>query len=556
MSGASLLAKFEAKYGLTDDTARPVEPVEAPPKMTAVKTEPVEAPPKILSAAEHEKADKAKLIELLTFGMSIREAMMKVMVDTSAGAESKQGASGSTPSSGPTPSSGASGTAAEGGASGPTPEGGAPDGDASVDKRTWLPQDPEKPAEGPLKLPDGIKPAVFTSKEDRAALWAKYQRTLHIGTSRPEYQQVRAKRTDKCPDHILSQIAGSHERLFYFNVWLHCGEKWGNVELFEEHYWMKRSIEEDSEAWLTDGEMMQIWHDRDIVDALKEWAGQQTDQVRVRAHPEIPHVQKAQQFKVQIEERFKKMTEDVARQGMRTTFDADSPGGEDIVRNTLARSNAAFGNSGLPAQAAPALEAGTAAQGITPQKRPAAAAEEAVEPTGGEHPEERKRRERPERFHQQETERAARAEKAKERKDQTAEARRIQIQRAKEDRQAHAKTPEGRAKVWLSGLQDHITKCEAEQKLRKAQDCPLPDGLAKEYAATWQSKIQSFKKARSTIEQVLKGTKEVKDFAGSIDKAETNVKSFKADMQRYKTLFRSYEKKKTNSEAEDDEDDV
>ena len=106
-------------------------------------------------------------------------------------------------------------------------------------QKSMLPMNPTSRASAPIKLPDGVQPAVFESPKHRAAAWAKCQRSLDLGKPRPEYNGERGKRTEKCPDHIQAQLAGTHERQFYFNLWMSCGEKWGDVEIYEEHYWKK-----------------------------------------------------------------------------------------------------------------------------------------------------------------------------------------------------------------------------------------------------------------------------------------------------------------------------
>ena len=75
----------------------------------------------------------------------------------------------------------------------------------------------------------------------------------------------------------------------------------------------------------------------------------------------------------------------------------------------------------------------------------------------------------------------------------------------------------------------------------------------------WTAKLTSFRKARSLIESVLKGSRQVPDFAKVVQKAEAGVKEFKTDFQRYKVLRRSYERKLTNKSGpntatEDDDD--
>ena len=387
----------------------------------------------------------------------------------------------------------------------------------------------------------------FDSKQQRAASWAKCQRSLQdAGKTKPEYGGERSKRSDKCPAHILSQLSGQEEKLFYFHLWVNCGEKWAAVQIYEEHHFRTIAASEDVEAWLTRAQMAEIWKDDAVITAMQEWAEAQQDEVRVRAHPKIPHVAAARQWKVQVSEQYQKRMESVVDQHMQLSFGAEGPAGEDVVRNMLARSNAAHGRGGaLPATSpSPGLNATINA----PQKRPSSAV--SIEDIDDDAlPDEKKRRERLDRFKRQEEERAARAAHKAVDKEKAIAQRKQDAQAAKEARQAQAKTPEGRAKVWLNGLQDHINKCEAELKACKCSKCPPPGCLSKEYSAMWASRILSFKRARTTIEQVLNGHKENRDMKDVIAKAEDNVKSFKTDYQRYKTLFRSYDKKGSQDDA-------
>ena len=89
----------------------------------------------------------------------------------------------------------------------------------------------------------------------------------------------------------------------------------------------------------------------------------------------------------------------------------------------------------------------------------------------------------------------------------------------------------------------------------KATDSPLPGALSKEYAGMWQGKITAFKRARGTIEQALNGNKQVKDFEGSISKAEGAAKSFNSDIQRYRMLYKSHAKAKNKNSATAGDDD-
>ena len=92
-----------------------------------------------------------------------------------------------------------------------------------LEKRSLLPQNPFRPARGFIPLPDGMK-QVHLPKKEQACAWASYQRSLDIGPSRAKVQEddMRAKRSEKAPEHVLTQIAGVNERKFYFQIWLNC----------------------------------------------------------------------------------------------------------------------------------------------------------------------------------------------------------------------------------------------------------------------------------------------------------------------------------------------
>ena len=85
---------------------------------------------------------------------------------------------------------------------------------------------------------------------------------------------------------------------YYFNIWMSCDRSWASVRIFERSFLEKVKGTTHKEAWLTDGEMMQVWHDREVVDALKQWCQDQegSESPKIRAHPRIPHIQAARQY--------------------------------------------------------------------------------------------------------------------------------------------------------------------------------------------------------------------------------------------------------------------
>lgn len=186
----------------------------------------------------------------------------------------------------------------------------------------------------------------------------------------------------------------------------------------------------DVEGWPTNAQMVAIWHGREVVNGMVGWARAQTDEIRARSHPKIPHVEEARQYNVQVEDKFTKTMEDVVQHGMKMGFNAEGSAGEDIVRSTLARSASIFGGNGPTAGAKSA---------VPPGKR-------ALSPPGGadesddDLPAEKKRRDRLKDFKKHEAERAKKAEDRERPKEEKSAARKLEAQQAKEDRQAQAKT--------------------------------------------------------------------------------------------------------------------
>ena len=65
--------------------------------------------------------------------------------------------------------------------------------------------------------------------------------------------------TKKCPESVLAKILGAHERRYYFALWLHHGQQWGDVMLFESNSREARTGSHLTHAWMTEGEMQKVW---------------------------------------------------------------------------------------------------------------------------------------------------------------------------------------------------------------------------------------------------------------------------------------------------------
>ena len=335
-----------------------------------------------------------------------------------------------------------------------------------VVRKTLLPSEPATAAKQSIPLPQGIEKQVFNNKADRATLWAKYQRSLTVGASKANVSEERVKRSSKCPEHILKQLAGAHERTFYFHVWLNCGQDWAGVTLMESHLLERRHGTKKTRAWMTDGQLMKVFQDREVVDALKEECveNDSLDDKRVRPHPRVPHCKKATQYNTEIEDHMIDQVDNVMKRGIRLEHNLDGPDAEQVVRPFLAQSRSAFGAQAM-GSAAPSLAAEanlSQPEAIDERKRPlstAAATSSPGETEVAETEEEKKKRQRLEWFEQQEEIKQKKLLDKTHERERTQEKRRLEREQERETRRMQAQTLEGRARIWLNGLQSHIRVC-------------------------------------------------------------------------------------------------
>jgi hypothetical protein len=444
-------------------------------------------------------------------------------------------------------------------------DGAATEQDDCPQHRTLLPANPARPSETPLVLPDGIPTARFETKQERAAAWAKYQRSLTPGASRPwvDGQDQRAKRAEKVPEHVLSQLVGLHEKTYYFNIWMSCNGSWQEVKGWEEHFQERKFGRKSTFAWLTDGQMMDVWKDRDVVDGLQDHCKSEhsAQNPQIRAHPKLKHLVKAKQFYVELEDHMVETVTNVMRAGVRMDFNLEGDAGKDIALEIVGKSKSSFtlppviaGSPQAPAQAQPAADA----------TRHIAT----VEPVGGSaldpaQKEEAARVERMARFRLQEDEKEKKKKEKALQREKLQELRSRERDTIKQQRKDEAQTPAGRARIWLKGLDAHIRVSMDEAVHCRSTDSKLPKGLKQEYANSWSTKAASFKRARCQIEKLLNSELDGTNasFAKIVDKVEQEVKDFKGDIQRYKTLERGYvktheKKQKTSHAAEEAEADI
>ena len=417
----------------------------------------------------------------------------------------------------------------------------APSGDASenladadMQQRGMLPVNPDKPATAPLQLPDGMVAKEFENKQARSAAWAKYLRSLESGPSKPAVAEssTRTKRSGKIPEDIKMQLAGAHERAYYFQVWLQCEQKWGNVELFAHQYVERVFGKKKTQAWLTHGQLFKIYQDNEVVSAMKQQcaADNTVTQPLVRPHPRIPTVAAATQYKVTIEDQEVETVQNVLKFGLKlsATLDGNDPGDAALVRQHVASAREQFTMSLHDPSGTLAKEPSTplSLPGSGHSSTPIAARPSPLSNDAGEDeedPDSKKRRLRREAFEEQEAKRQKRAEEARQKRDEAQEQRRVDRETEKEKRKMLTQTPEGRARVWLAGLQDIISKADAEAQHCDSKCCVLPDGIRAEYASQWKGRSSGFKRLRTQIENVLNGKREANNSKCLVEKGEHDV---------------------------------
>lgn len=125
---------------------------------------------------------------------------------------------------------------------------------------------------------------------------------------------------------------------------------------------------------------------------------------------------------------------------------------------------------------------------------------------------------------------------------QAAAMRKKEQMEAKAEKERLAATPAGRARSWLSGFQDYISKADHEHKHCSEEEGYLPTTLKKEYIALWARHSLECKQFRSNMEGWLNDGPLPGDFENHVADAEALASAFKIDVQRYKASGNCYKK--------------
>ena len=343
----------------------------------------------------------------------------------------------------------------------------------------------------------------------------------------------------------------------------------------ESHYKENQHQELEDEDWLTADQIMDHYKSEAVTEQLISACEACLTRVEVRPHPKLPDFKPATQYLVPVKSGTRDMSAQVAKSGIKMQAELDEKDST-YVRKKVSISQNLFGGKSFGGEQSqsqsqwqsPAKQqrfdafgreepfdaaSQTTHQGSQPPT-PRSALELDPEDQGLKPSEwelQKKAQKRREDFEKREADREEKRLKRDEQKKEEKQKREDDKKDAKQKLDAMVKTPEGRAQIWLNGLQSYINKCSHEIKYCNGSEVGLPGNLAREYAALWAKKTSTLKRLRQSIEQALStcegevSAEAAKEFRKKIDAAETALETFKNDMQRYKSLDNSYKRDKT-----------
>ena len=178
--------------------------------------------------------------------------------------------------------------------------------------------------------------ALLRTRMERKRKWAEYMRTL-------ESAGQRGARKEKCPEDIKQKMLKLSDKQSYFELWCEKGT-WAKVKVFEEHHKLESTTSDHMKNWLTEGQLMDLYKDEEIVNELVK--SKKADAKTWRCHPELPHVMKAMQYHCIISDSQKQTFEENMKKGMRLDAEIDaSEAGVLLANQQVSRTAMAIGHN-------------------------------------------------------------------------------------------------------------------------------------------------------------------------------------------------------------------
>ena len=370
----------------------------------------------------------------------------------------------------------------------------------------------EEPRDKPLPLPAGLTKVEFHEKKVRRKKWAAFVRSMDAGANE------RGLRTEKCPDEIMVQCLGIHEKNYFFQLWLNNSESWGKVMLTEEHWKMEKAVESQRFRWLTESQMEDFYKDAGVAAEMKAMKSQNPK--LFRPHPELPHFKKAVQYKCLIEDDQWNQLEQVLKQGMKLEASVSGDAANMLVRKQLGETSTALGretaapaSASMPCQPSQLQTDIGGATDSAPAETPKL--KRALEMVADQEEKEKKRL--------------------------------VRQQDKKREADLLKETSGFKGKAWVSlcdgllkKLADATNRCKSIEKGSKiVTDCQMPANLAKEYIATFVKDARLMKKLKDALCAAMSGHdeqsvfEEMKSAKATTDAVKNNLSIFKGLDRRY-----------------------
>ena len=320
-------------------------------------------------------------------------------------------------------------------------------------------------------------------RKTRQRKWNQYCRTLIPPTEK-------SGSAEKVPDEYLLKMVGAHEKTYFFNLWVSKGDcSWAKVVAYEEHVRIEAAENEQEYEWLTESQLGKVYNDPEIATEIKN--SKYGQKGFWRPHPELPDNVKAVQFKCLVKDAERKKHIEMVKQKFVSEMELEGDQAVMAMRAVAGRSASSIGSSSS-SSAMPTAQSEVRDSAVHETKA------EAVE---------------------------------RGRSDLEERARKQALARAERDRLSAL--PENRLSAWLTGVSAHINKCtEAAQKARSDENKGMIPSVAREYAATFDSKAVSLKKLRTQLEKCKNGEK-ADNLGTEVAKAEKTCKDLKSELRTF-----------------------
>ena len=162
--------------------------------------------------------------------------------------------------------------------------------DAEASARGEVPAQTQVDAEAP-EHKGGDESGLFASKVERKRVWQRYMSTFE------EPNGTRPRRIAAVPNDMRAKLTSLNERLWWFPIWVRCGEDWGKVTYSEILETSDRNLDGTTLMWITRDQAHDLMKSTLVGDAICD--SKAKHHTTTRRHPDVPWLEEARQYLVQ-----------------------------------------------------------------------------------------------------------------------------------------------------------------------------------------------------------------------------------------------------------------